>query len=51
MPTTLNLKKTLEKNIFIKDLKNFLGYNPRIADELESSISCKNCKSMLQGEE
>jgi len=51
MPITLNLKKTLGKNIFIKDLKNFLGYNPRISDLLEIPISCKNCRSMLQGEE
>ena len=51
MPIELNLKKTLGKNIFIKDLKNILGYNPRIADVLEISISCKNCTSMLQGEE
>jgi len=51
MITTLNLKKTLEKNILIKDLKKHLGYNPCIADVLEISISCKNCRSMLQGEE
>jgi len=51
MPITLNLKKTLGKNILIKDLKNFLGYNSRIADVLDISISSKNCRSMLQGEE
>ena len=51
MPATLNLKKTLGKNILIKDLKSHLGYNPCIADVLEISISCKNYRSMLQGEE
>ena len=50
MPATLNLKKTLKKNILIKYLKNFLGYNPRIVDVLDVSILSKNCRSMLQGE-
>ena len=51
MPIALNLKKTLGKNIFIKDLKNFLGYNPHIVDVVDISISCKNYRSMLHGEE
>ena len=51
MPITLNLKKTLRENIFIKDLRKFLGYRPRTADVLEISISCENCRTMLQGEE
>jgi hypothetical protein len=51
MPATLTLKKTLGKNILIKDLKNYFGYDACVANVLDVSISCKNCRSMLQGEE
>jgi hypothetical protein len=50
MPITLTLKKTLEKNIFFKDLKNYFGYDACVVNVLDVSILSKNCRSMLQGE-
>jgi len=50
MPITLTLKKTLEKNIFFKDLKNYFGYDACVVNVLDVSILSKNCTSMLQGE-
>jgi len=50
MPIALTLKKTLEKNIFFKDLKNCFGYDACVVNVLDVSILSKNCRSMLQGE-
>jgi hypothetical protein len=54
MPITLTLKKTLEKNIFFKDLKNYFGYDACVVNVLDVSIDVsivsENCRSMLQGE-
>ena len=50
MPITLTLKKTLQKNISFKDLKNYFGYDARVVNVLDVSILSKNCRSMLQGE-
>ena len=50
MPITLTLKKTLEKNISFKDLKNYCGYDAYVVNVLDVSILSKKCTSILQGE-
>ena len=47
---TLTLKKTLQKNISFKDLKNYCGHDTCVVNVLDLSILSKNCTSMLQGE-
>ena len=49
MLVTLNLKKTLEKNIVIKDVKNYLVFDSDIINALEFPISYKNCIILSQG--
>ena len=50
MLITLTLKKTLQKNISFKDLKNYCGHDTCVVNVLDVSILSKNCTSMLQGE-
>jgi len=50
MPIILTLKKTLQKNISLKDIKNYCGYDACVVNVLDVSILSKNRRSMLQGE-
>jgi len=51
MLVKLNLKKTLEKNIVSRDVKNYRVCDSDIDDLLKFPISCKNCGILSQGRE
>ena len=50
MPITLTFKKKLEKNILIKNEKNYCESDACVVNVLDVSILSKNCRSMSRGE-